>query len=131
MKRSKLLRLREIIEMAVEFLADVEALESVELFPGWHSCGTYAMGQRVRHNGILYRCLLAHDAQPGWDPVAAPSLWTRVLIVDPNSIPDWVQPGSTNPYAKGDRVQHKGSVWVSAISDNLWEPGVYGWEIVT
>ena len=60
----------------------------------------------------------------------APSLWARVLIDDPNSAPAWIQPDSTNPYAKGDRVMHRGRVWVSLVADNVWEPGVYGWEEV-
>ena len=56
-----------------------------------------------------------------------PSLFARVLIPDPEVIPEWVQPDSTNPYAKGDKVRHSGSVWVSDIDGNVWEPGVYGW----
>lgn len=50
-----------------------------------------------------------------------------MLIPDPDVIPDWVQPDSTNPYAKGDKVKHSGGVWVSDIDGNVWEPGVYGW----
>ena len=29
---------------------------------------------------------------------------------------------------KGDRVTHGGRTWVSTIDNNVWEPGVYGWE---
>ena len=34
----------------------------------------------------------------------------------------------TNPYKKGDKVTHNGSTWVSTVDNNVWEPGVYGWE---
>ena len=40
----------------------------------------------------------------------------------------WEQPESTNPYMKGDKVTHAGRTWVSTIDNNVWEPGVYGWE---
>ena len=72
-----------------------------------------------------------HLAQPGWNPTDAPSLWARVLIEDPDTLPEWVQPDSTNGYGKGDRVRHLGKIWVSVISENVWEPGVYGWEAET
>ena len=41
-----------------------------------------------------------------------------------------VQPDSTNPYAKGDKVTHNGKTWQSTTDNNVWEPGVYGWEEV-
>jgi hypothetical protein len=28
---------------------------------------------------------------------------------------------------KGDKVLWDGKVWVSAIDNNVWMPGVYGW----
>ena len=50
---------------------------------------------------------------------------TRVVTV-----PEWEQPDSTNPYAKGDKVTHNGKTWISTADGNVWEPGVYGWEEV-
>ena len=49
---------------------------------------------------------------------------------EPVSIPDWVQPDSTNPYMVGDRVRHNDSIWESTVDNNVWEPGVYGWDVV-
>ena len=129
MKRSEAIRLRKLMEKAAELgLGDAEALEGAVLFPKWDGAGQYAAGQRVRYNGILYHCLQEHQAQPGWDPVSAPSLWARVLIKDPNTVPDWVQPDSTNAYTQGDKVRHLGRLWVSVVPGNIWAPGVYGWE---
>ena len=129
MKRSEAIRLRRLMEKAAEVgLGDTEALEGAVLFPKWDGAGEYTAGQRVRYEGILYRCLQAHRAQDGWAPVSAPSLWARVLIEAPDTTPEWVQPDSTNPYALGDRVWHLGRLWVSVVPENIWEPGVYGWE---
>lgn len=130
MRASKARRMRAFLEALANFLADNEALEAVELFQTWRSDGSYQRGLRVQHQGVLYRCLQDHQAQLEWNPVDAPSLWARVLIDDPNSAPAWIQPDSTNPYAKGDRVMHRGRVWVSLVAYNVWEPGVYGWEEV-
>lgn len=131
MKLSEAVRYRAAIEKASESLADEELLEVPNLAPSWTPDGSYAPGNRVFFQGILYKCLQAHTAQPGWTPSAAPSLWTRVLIPDGNTIPEWVQPESTNPDSKGDRVLYNGSVWESICDGNVWEPGVYGWEVIS
>ncbi len=125
------LKLRPYIEKAAASLSDEDALEAVQLFPAWNSAATYAVGDRVRYNDILYSCLTAHTAQADWTPTAAPSLWAKVLIPDPDVIPEWEQPDSTNPYSAGDKVTHNGKTWVSDIDGNVWEPGVYGWTEVT
>lgn len=120
--------LRPIIEKAVSAtLSDTEALEAVSLFPAWVSGKSYATGDRVKDGGTLYKCLQAHTSQPDWTPTAAPSLWAKVLIPDPGTIPEWEQPDSTNPYMAGDKVTHNGKTWVSDIDNNVWAPGAYGW----
>ncbi len=120
-------KLRPYIEKAAVSLSDEDALEAVQLFPAWSGAATYEVGDRVRYNDILYSCLTAHAAQADWEPTAAHSLWAKVLIPDPDVIPEWEQPESTNPYSTGDKVAHGGKVWVSDIDNNVWEPGVYGW----
>ena len=123
--------LRSTIEkLAEENLTDEEAVENVELFPAWAVGKEYATGDRIRHEGILYSVLQPHTSQADWTPDAAVSLYAKVLIPDPDVIPDWEQPLSTNPYMTGDKVRHVEKIWVSTIDDNVWEPGVYGWEEV-
>ena len=123
-------KLRTVIESLSANLDDSEALESMELFPLWDSEKMYTDGDRVRYNGILYKCLQSHTAQDSWTPTDAPSLWARVLIPDPEDIPDWIQPSSTNAYMIGDKVRHLSKIWVSDIDNNVWEPSVYGWSEV-
>ena len=120
--------LRALIEKAVQSLDDKDALECVCLYEKWSGDSVqYTAGQRVQDDGILYTVLQAHTSQPDWKPAGAPSLFAKVLIPDPTVIPEWEQPESTNPYAKGDKVAHNGKTWVSDIDGNVWEPGVYGW----
>ena len=119
--------LRAQVETMAKGLDDTAALKVVELFPNWESGHLYEVGDRVRYNGVLYKCLTAHTSQDAWTPSDAVSLWAKVLIPDPEVIPEWEQPGSTNPYMKGDKVKHNGKTWVSDIDNNVWEPGVYGW----
>ena len=106
---------------------DNTALRMVEFYPAWATDTDYAAGFKVQHGGKLWRCLQAHTSQADWSPDAAPSLWAKVLIPDPDTIPEWEQPDSTNPYMKGDKVTHNGVTWVSDIDNNVWTPGEYGW----
>ena len=121
--------IRAAMEAASASLDDETALTAVEIFQRW-SARDYAKGERVSYGGVLYRCVQAHAANETWNPEDAPSLWARVLIPDPDGIPEWVQPESTNPYMAGDKVTHNGKTWQSIIDNNVWEPGVYGWEVV-
>ena len=121
-------KLRPYIEKAAISLDDEDALEAPQLFPNWSpDAELYLVGERVRDNGILYKCLQQHVPQEGWNPAAAVSLWAEVLIPDENVIPEWKQPESTNPYQTGDRVTWNNKTWESTINGNVWEPGVYGW----
>lgn len=126
-------KLRPYIEKAAISLTDEDALEAVQLFPSWSPTATYAVGDRVRYNNVLYRCLQAHTAQEAWTPTDAPSLWAKVLIPNATVIPEWEQPDSTNPYSKGDRVMYNGKVYESTIDGNVWSPDAYpqGWMEVT
>lgn len=121
------LKLRPLIEKASIALDDSDALEAIQLFPHWNNNMKYEVGDRVRFQNILYKCLQNHMAQEAWTPTAAPSLWAKVLIPSPDVIPEWEQPGSTNPYQIGDRVTYNGKTWESTIANNIWAPDVYGW----
>lgn len=133
MTRTEARRWRRKIERAAEHLPDEEALESVELFPAWHTGTAYEAQIRVRYDGKLYRCEQAHTSQDSWTPDATPALWTEVA--PPGEIPVWRQPtGAQDAYAKGDKVHYPdkdGPVYVSTIDANVYEPTVYGWEMMT
>lgn len=98
----------------------------------WATDTAYSVGDRRQYGGKLYKCLQPHTSQDNWNPADAPSLWAEVLPgQDGTEIGEWVQPDSTNPYSKGDRVTHNGKTWESYVDGNVWEPGVYGWTEIT
>lgn len=121
-------KIRAVMDTAAGMLTDEQALQVTALYPPWDAAKTYAVGDRVRYAGNLYRCLTAHTAQAAWTPTDAPSLWAKVLTDPSGAILPWVQPDSTNPYAKGDKVTHNGKTWESLVDNNVWEPGVTGTE---
>ena len=131
MTRAQAERIRTAILQVSGELPDGDAAGVPELFPVWRAGQAYKVGERVQSGGVLYRCLTAHTAQEDWTPEAAASLWARVLVPDPEEVPAWVQPESTNPYSLGDRVTHGGKTCESTVDNNVWEPGVYGWREVT
>lgn len=78
MTRAEVLRLRSIIETAVQSLSDSEALEAVTLHPAWAIDKDYPAGHKVQRNGRLWRCIQAHTSQEGWEPENAHSLWEGI-----------------------------------------------------
>lgn len=131
------LEMRRALQMFVGTL-DVETqldkmLEIPSVFPAYEvgkayktkdvfSYGTNAVGDPQ-----LYQVLQDHTSAAEWTPDAATSLYKAIGITE-DGYPTWVQPlGATDAYSKGDKVSHNGSHWVSAVDNNVWEPGVYGW----
>lgn len=117
---------------------DAQAAKTPELYPAWSDTGTYTQDERIRYNGVLYKCLQGHTAQAAWTPEAAASLWAKVLVEkdssgNQTSIDDWQQSNSTNPYSKGDKVKFNGKIYESIIDNNVWSPSAYpaGWKEVT
>lgn len=124
--REKAYKLRALIEKASIYLTDEEALTGIELFPHW-TTKNYVSDDRVSYNGILYKCLQNHTALSNWTPDISTSLWVRV---DNPSIefPEWIQPvGAADAYSIDAKVSHNDKHWVSTVDNNVWEPGVYGW----
>lgn len=110
---------------------DVTATEHADMFAPWAVGVKYGVNSVCRHDGILYRCVQEHTSQADWTPDAAQSLWAK--MGDPaEEFPAWSQPvGAHDAYKHGDKVSHGGKHWISTYdSDNVWEPGVFGWEVV-
>ena len=121
--------LRPLIVKAAESLDDSDALDGVELYERWHPGMELVVNQRIAHDEKLYRVVQAHTSQEGWEPDKTPALFTEVA--KPGEIPEWKQPtGAQDAYAKGDKVRHNDKVWQSNTDNNVWEPGVYGWDEV-
>lgn len=117
-----------LIKGALPTAPDEVALANADWYPQWCPELHAKAGDRLTYDGILYRCLQEHDTQEAWIPPDSPSLWAKVLIPDPDAIPEWEQPDSTNGYATGDKVTHNGTTWESLVDGNVWEPGAEGTE---
>lgn len=117
--------IRHQIEHMAENLSDETALDYAELYPQWKTDNSYVIGDRVRDEDILYKCVQSHKSQADWRPSITPALWVRVSIEE---WPEWVQPiGTQDAYNTGDKVSHFGKHWVSDVDNNVWEPSVFGW----
>lgn len=120
-----------VAQIQAQNLTDSQALGVQAIYPEWSGDSVaYSKDYKAQKDGVLYKCVQAHTSQDTWTPPIEPSLFAKVLIPDTDTIPEWEQPGSTNPYSKGDKVTHNGKTWISTADGNVWEPGVYGWEEV-
>lgn len=113
-----------------EMATDEMSLQVPKLYPEWKENISYNLNDRVVFNEILYKVLQDHVSLSTWTPDVAPSLFAKVLVTDDNTILPWEQPDSTNPYMIGDKVFHNEQTWISIVDNNVWEPGVYGWEVI-
>lgn len=129
MNRDDIIRIRAAIVEASENLQDDVASEVPFLFQVWEAGTAYSVGDRRRYGSKLYKCVQAHTSQSDWAPDVTPALWARAS--EPGEEwPEWVQPtGAHDAYQTGDKVSHNGSHWTSTADNNVWEPGVYGWEM--
>ena len=124
---------RAKIEQNASLLDDEVAVAYPDLYPMWSPDNReYKVGDRVRYNEILYKVLQDHYSRVTWEPDVAPSLFAKVLIPDPEVVPVWEQPDSTNPYMTGDRVHYpdeNGPIYQSTIDNTVWSPEAYpaGW----
>ena len=130
MTRTEAMKIRELIEKAAAALEDSDGADAPMLFPRWKAGAQYAAGDRVYHDGALYKCVLAHVSQTNWEPQTAHSLFSRVA--KPNEeYPEWIKPtGAHDAYGMGDKVSYEGKRYVSELYANVYEPGVYGWKEV-
>lgn len=121
-------QLRKLLEAQTDSMSDEKILEYPAFVEKWKIDTAYTTGKRLEYNGTIYKVLQDHTSQGEWTPDAAPSLFAKVLIPDPDVIPEWEQPDSTNGYSTGDKVTHNGTIWESLVNNNVWEPGAEGTE---
>lgn len=122
------IKMRAYIEEMSVNLSDEDALDNVDVFPNWRVGVSYETNDRVRYEEVLYKVLQSHVSQEDWTPDVAVSLFVRVD--DPGEEwPEWVQPvGAQDAYPLGAKVSHNEKHWISNVDNNVWEPGIYGWD---
>lgn len=93
------------------------------------SATAWQAGDTCHHAGAIYCCIQGHTALDTWTPSATPALWRHIRNLGESGPPAWRQPlGAHDAYAKGAIVRHADKLWRSTIDNNVWAPGVYGWE---
>ncbi len=120
--RSRMAILAQIDPTTIE----PELLKESGLSRKWEPGSFMSAGELVEHNEALYKVLQSHQSQEDWTPDVSPSLFAPLLTSPTGEVLEWVQPDSTNPYMKGDKVTHNGKTWESMVDVNTWEPGAPG-----
>ena len=116
-------------------LTDEQAMQIADLYPDWAAMKAYAADEIVKF-GVnadgetqLYKVIQAHTSQADWTPDTAASLYKKIGFTD-EGVSIWTQPlGATDAYMKGDVVSFENQLWKSTVDNNVWQPGVYGWEV--
>lgn len=109
-------------------LDEVTATEHLDVFSQWEPNIAYQAGNLRTYNERLYKCLQAHTSQDNWTPDITAALWKEAG--NPmDEWPEWSQPiGVVDAYMKDDKVSYEGKHWISTTDNNVWAPGVYGWD---
>ena len=123
----------------VDELSEEELLDIINLYESYQVNKLYKEDDIFKYEGKLYKVIQPHTSQEDWIPSELPALYLNIM--PENVIPEWRQPqGKHDAYRVGDKVTHNGNVWECTdgnmdeelgVKLNAWEPGVYGWEIVT
>lgn len=130
-------QMNRFMQMSVQAanLTDEKAMEVADLYPEWVVKKAYAADEIVKY-GVnsdeetqLYKVIQAHTSQADWTPDTAASLYKKIGFTE-DGVSIWTQPlGSTDAYMKGDIVSFENQLWISTVDNNVWQPGIYGWEI--
>lgn len=126
---------RELIELLFSTLPIVPAeiaQKNVEWYKQWVKNESLSIGDRrwslVNDEKILYE-VYSEAGDNLYPPEQVPAIFKQVFT---DEYPEWVQPiGAGTQYSKGDKVTHNGKKWVSTADNNVWEPGIYGWDEIT
>lgn len=131
-------QLRRALQMFLESLTDEsKMMEVADIYPKYKINIAYKIGDvfsyGVNSDGEtqLYQVLQDHTSAEQWVPGGATSLY-KAIGVNSDGTLVWTQPlGATDAYMLNDVVTHNGKRWKSTVDNNVWEPGVYGWEEIT
>ena len=123
---------RSDVDKLIDLIPEPSA-EVLDIVESWEPDRKYTRGHYLKDNGKLYKVLQGHQSQSDWEPDKSPSLYAPLLTDPSGAVLPWVQPESTNPYMKGDRVLWTdGKTYESLIDNNVWSPKAYpqGWKEV-
>lgn len=130
-------QMNRFLQMSVQSanLTDEKTMEIADLYPEWETMRAYKVDEILKY-GVntdgetqLYKVVQAHTSQADWTPDTAASLYKKIGFTD-EGVSIWTQPlGATDAYMTGDVVSFEDQIWISTVDNNVWQPGVYGWEV--
>lgn len=128
-------QIRRALELFAETITDESTMmEVADMYPqyavgkAYKTGDVFSYGVNKDNETQLYQVLQPHTSAAEWKPGEAVSLY-KAIGITPQGYPIWTQPlGATDAYQKGDIVTDEGELWISTIDNNVWQPGVYGWE---
>ena len=116
-------------ENADDWEADIK--REVEIVKEWQVGEALQIGNIRLFEGKRYVVIQAHTTQSDWTPPQVPVLFLLIPEPTESGYPLWVQPtGAHDAYQIGDRVTHNEQNWESTTANNVWEPGVFGWNAI-
>lgn len=86
MKRERAYAIIDAVKRVREFLTDDAALEYIALYPDWEVSKELNVGDRIEHEGKLYKVITAHTTQSTWAPDVAPTLFEPIDVVNEGTI---------------------------------------------
>ena len=86
MKRERAYALIDAIKNIRASLTDEVALEYIALYPDWEIGKALSVGERIEHNGKLYKVITAHTTQETWEPDVALTLFEPIDVVNEGTL---------------------------------------------
>ena len=125
-------KLRQIIELASEYIDDKTSSEAVELFPSLKKDGSLIKaGTRINYNGVIKKAAVdLYDTEIN-NPDNAPAIWEDILYKDGyRIIPNIIT--VTAAFSQGEIGWWQGQLYKSLVNYNVYTPSEYiqNWEIL-
>lgn len=119
------LKLRPIIEKAVQSLDDKTATEAPTLFVGMKYDGTLIKnGTRINWKGTIKKAAVDLWSREENNPDNAPQLWKDLMYKDGyRIIPDVIT--VTDKFSKDEKGWWKGELYISTVDNNVYTPEQY------
>lgn len=86
MKRERAYAIIDAIKSLRGMLTDEVALDYIALYPDWEIGKALSVGERIEHDGKLYKVVQAHTTQESWTPNLTPSLFEPIDVVNDGTL---------------------------------------------
>lgn len=86
MKRERAYAIIDAIKSLRAMLTDEVALDYIALYPDWEIGKELSVGERIEHEGKLYKVVQEHTTQDSWTPDLTPSLFEPIDVVNEGTL---------------------------------------------